>query len=58
MNAYNLYTEPYNILRGRRNTMWYRKALEERALEKGHAKLAERIGPAFARHRRTLSKEV
>ena len=48
----------YKMLRDRRNLMWYRKALEERAVERGHSKLAERIGPAFRRNRRKLMEEA
>jgi len=46
----------YALLRGRRSLAWYRKALEERAIETGHHSLAERVGPAFRRHRRKVRK--
>ena len=48
----------YTLLRERRNLMWYRKALEERAIERGHPKLAERVGPAFRRNRRKQMQEA
>jgi len=48
----------YELLRGRRELQWYRKALEERAIEHGHPKLAEMIGPAFRRNLRMQEQEA
>ncbi|MEM7722936.1 MAG: glycosyltransferase family 2 protein [Pseudomonadota bacterium] len=42
----------YELMRKRRSLIWYRKAIEERAVSTGHPALAARIGPAFKELRR------
>ena len=48
----------YRLLRGRRSLAWYRKSLEQRAIETGHDTLAKRVGPAFDHLRRQLRKHA
>ncbi|MBK1636327.1 glycosyltransferase family 2 protein [Rhodovulum adriaticum] len=47
----------YRLLRDRRALAWYRKAMEERAIARGHDRLAARIGPAFQRVRQQRTRE-
>ena len=41
----------YGLYRARRRLPWYRKALQANAQERGHARLARRVRPAFRRLR-------